>query len=139
MKTITSIRIDTEILAKIKMYSEIEGKTQTDFLGELLEESLESYFLKRSGGMVLTIPNPQNFIVDLEKAKEVLSILASAADDIRRLNANIPVPLYGILAYLEQRLFYELPEDVEQFRKNLILDCTHGEEIAENKNSVGKE
>lgn len=139
MNTITSIRIDSELLEKIKVYSEIENCSQTDFINELVADGLEKYFLQRSGGAVFTLPNPQNYVIEEEKAKEALSILCTAADSIHRLNANLPIPLFAILAYFEQRLFYELPEDAERFKNNLVLDCTQSEKIAENINSVRKE
>lgn len=139
MNTITSIRIDSELLEKIRVYSEIENCSQTDFINELLADGLEKYFLQRSGGAVLTLPNPQNYVIDAAKAKDALSVISAAADTIHNMNANLPIPLFAILAYFEQRLFYGLPEDAEQFKQNLILDSTRSEEIAENINSVGKE
>ena len=139
MNTITSIRIDSELLEKIKVYSEIENCSQTDFINELVADGLEKYFLQRSGGAVLTLPNPQNYVIDTDKAKEALSILCAAADSIHKLHSNLPIPLFAILAYFEQRLFYELPEDAERFKNNLVLDCTQSEKIAENIISVRKE
>lgn len=139
MNTITSIRMDSELLGIIKVYSEIENCSQTDFINELLADGLEKYFLQRSGGAVLTLPNPQNYVIDAAKAKDALSILSAAADTIHNINANLPIPLFAILAYFQQRLFYELPEDAEQFKQNLILDSTRSDEIAKNMNSVRKE
>ena len=140
MNKITSIRIDSELLDKIKVYSEIENTSQTDFINDLLSDALEKYFLQRSGGAVLTLPNPQKYIIDDLEAKEALAILNVAADSIHQLDVNLPIPLYPILAFFEQRLLYELPEDVERFKQNLILDCTQCDKIAkENTNSVRKE
>ena len=138
MNTITSIRIDSDLLDKIRVYSEIEKTSQTDFINNLLSDGLENYFLQRSGGAVLTLPNPQHYVIDKEKAKEVLSILCAAADSIHQLNANLPIPLFAILAFFEQRLFYELPEDVDRFKNNLILDCTQCDKVIDNTNSVRK-
>lgn len=139
MNTVTSIRIDSELLEKIKTYSEIENSSQTDFINELLSDGYKKYMLLRSGGAVFSLPNPQNFAIDAGKAKEVLSILSAAAVSIHNLNANFPIPLFAILAYYEQRIINELPEDVETFRQNLILDSTRSERIANYTNSVGKE
>lgn len=133
-------RIDSELLDKIKIYSEIENTSQTDFINDLLSDALETYFLKRSGGAVFTIPNPQKYHIDWVEATEAISHLVVTADTIHRLNVYLPIPLYAIIAFLEQRLWHELPEDVERFRNNMIFDCTQCEKIAkENTNSVRKE
>ncbi len=130
MNKITSIRIDSCLLDKIKVYSEIENTSQTDFINTLLSDGLEKYFLQRSGGAVLTLPNPQNYVIDDLEIKEALSILCAAADRIHRLDINLPIPLYAILAFFEQRLIRELPEDVERFKNNTILDCMQCDKIA---------
>lgn len=133
MNTITSIRINSDLLEKIKMYSEIEGCTQTDFINDLVSDGLDQYLLQRSGGAVLTLPNPQNYSIDSDKARSALSILCAAAESIHNMNANLPLPLFAVLAFYEQRLFHELPEDAERFRNNLILDCTQCDVIANDK------
>lgn len=133
MNTITSIRIDSELMDTIKIYSEIENVSQTDFINELISDGLENYFLQRSGGAVFTLPNPCNFVIEEDSAKEALTILCDAANEIHDLRSNLPVPLFAMFAFFEQRLFYELPEDREMFKRNLILDSTRSDKTAENK------
>ena len=139
VNTITTIRIDSELLEKIKTYSEIAGCSQTDFINALVTDAFEKYIIQRSGGAILTLPNPQNYSIDADKAHAALSVLCDAAASINKLNANLPIPLFAILAFFEQRLFYEPPEIKEHFKMNLIIDSTQGEPLAENTNSVGKE
>ena len=138
MNKVTAIRIDEEILEKIKTYSEIKKVSQTDLINELLTDALNQLILQRSGAAMFTIPNPQHFSVDQAKTDEVLDILANAAKSIHDSYANIPIPIYGILAFLEQRLKFDLPEEIEAFKQNMILDGTLSENLAENKNSVGR-
>ena len=131
---VTTIRMDESLMEMVKIYSEIEDKSQTDFINDLLKAAFDNYFNLRSGDGLLKLPNPQRFDIDEEKAEAALEILHNAFKALRKLHINYAVPEHGILAFFEQRLFYELPEDREQFEKNMILDCTQGETFAEIKN-----
>ena len=130
---VTTIRIDEDLLEKVKAYSEIENKSQTDFINGLLTESFKNYLLQRHGGAVLTLPNPQIYSIDQDKAEKALEIVEDAFRQLRGMNINYQIPFYNILSFFEQRIFYELPEDVEKFKQNMIIDgtCTHSEGIAE--------
>ena len=136
MNKVTAIRIDEEILEKIKTYSEIKKVSQTDLINELLADALNQFILQRSGAAMFTIPNPQHFSVDQARTDEVLDILATAAKSIHDIYANIPVPLYGILAFLEQRLKYDSPDEIMTYKQNMILDSTLSENLAADKDSV---
>ena len=137
----TTIRINEETLETIKTYSEAENKSMTDFLNNLLSDALSEYFLKRSGGAVMTIPNPQIEVFNSNDYKEALNILSDAVSKIDSLDVHITPLLYNILMFFNQRLFYELPEDAEKFKSNMIVDSTQCDSIAKNTNvnSVGKE
>lgn len=130
MNTHKMIELNDSLYKKIVLYSEIENKTPSDFINDLILDSMNKYLLMRSGGAVLTIPNPQNFVIDKKIGEKALSILRSTANEILELKVDVPIPMFAMLNFLEQRLFYELPEDEEMFKKNMMFDCTHGEIIA---------
>ena len=132
----TTIRINEDTLETIRTYSEVEDKSMTDFLNDLLTEALDEYFLKRSGGAVMTIPNPQIEQFNSDDYRDALNILAEAAAKIGAMNVHITPLLHNLLMYFNQRLFFELPEDVERFKNNLVLDSTQCDAITKNTNSV---
>ena len=136
MNRITTIRIDEGLLEKVKVYAEIKKISQTDLINELLSDALDQMILERSGAALLTIPNPQLFSIDRKKADDVLDILANTAKSIYDVNANIPLPIYAIFAFLEQRLIYDSPEKVAKFKQNMLLDGTLSEKLAADNDSV---
>lgn len=83
--------------------------------------------LINSGGAVLTIPNPQIELVDLEEYDKALDILHSAICKLDKLNTGITPVLRNMYAFYEQRLFLDSPEEVQAFRNNLLIDSTQGE------------
>ena len=136
MNRITTIRIDEGLLEKVKVYAEIKKISQTDLINELLSDAMDQMILERSGAALLTIPNPQLFSVDRKKVDDVKDILINAAKAIYEVNANIPLPIYGILAFLEQRLDFDSPEEIEKFKQNMVLDGTLSEKLAADNDSV---
>ena len=116
-----NIRMDSDIVDKVKIYSEIEGQTQTDFINKMMEEGLKQYFTKRSGGTVMVIPNPGFLVEDSNKdMKDNINILADAVHKMGETSLR-PI-MFNLLAFYSQRLFYELPEDVEKYERNRKID-----------------
>ena len=137
--TVTTIRIDEDVLETIKAYAEVENDTMTGFLNRLLKDALSEYFLERSGGAVMRLPNPQLDQVDVKRYEEALELLSVATVKISSMGISMIPLLHNALAFYSQRLFADLPDEVERFKKNLIVDSTQCEEIAKNTNRVGKE
>ena len=131
---ITTIRIDEDILETIRTYSEIENESQTDFINSLLESALSEYFIQRSGGAVMTIPNPQLFNNDVERYENALQLISEATIRIGSFGSDLIPLLHNILAFYSQRLFADTPEDVEKFKKNHVLDSTQCDTVAKNNN-----
>lgn len=125
-----------DLFEKIKVYAEVNNISQTDLINKLLTDGLEQMILERSGAAMFTIPNPQLFSVDRKRAEDVLSILIDAAKQIYEVNANIPLPIFSIFTFLEQRLIYDLPEERKKFKQNMIIDGTLSETLAEDNDSV---
>ena len=122
MNRITTIRIDEGLLEKVKVYAEVNNISQTDLINKLLTDGLDQMILERSGAGMFTIPNPQELSITDDDFNNVRDFLANTAKNFHDMRCNIPVPFYGILAYLEQRLIYDSPEEIEKFKANKTLD-----------------
>lgn len=114
-----SVQLNADLLEKINLLAENSGQSQDDFINELLDNALSHYFLVQTGGMLLTIPNPQFYHIDKENA------LASIEDVIQVskvcTHANIPNGLLAFAEYLKARLFADSQERKDFFSNNLKL------------------
>jgi hypothetical protein len=120
-KAYTTIRIDKDILENVKIYSEVEGQTQTDFINNMMKEGFKQYFAKRSGGLVMVIPNP-GFLVE-DSNKDMGDNINILADAIHKMGETSLRPIiFNLLAFYSQRLFYELNEDVDAYKINRKID-----------------
>ena len=131
MNKITTVRIDENILQKIKVYAEVNNISQTDLINKLLTDGLDQMILERSGAGMFTIPNPQELSITGDDFNNVRDFLATTAMRFHDMHCNIHVPFYGILGFLEQRLIYDSPEEIEKFKANKTLD--HSKEIRKEK------
>lgn len=119
----TTVRLSENTLETLKTYSEIENTSMTEFFNDLLSDALKEYFIQRAGGEVMAINNPQ--FADSDKSTDenwrtALNILADAVKEMP--NTEITPLLYHILAFYNQRLFFDLPEDKEKYKMNKTLD-----------------
>ena len=109
-----TVQLDADVLEKLNLYAELDNKSQSDFINELLDSALNNYFLMLTGGMVLTVPNPQFYHIDECKAMEKLALLKSVANELNL--ANIPTGLYALVNYLNTRLFEDSQSQRELFK-----------------------
>lgn len=117
------VRISADLVDTIRIYAEAENKAFSDMASDLLADALNKYFIERSGGAFLTLPNPQfNSELDKKKAEEFVVILNEAAAKLRELNTGISFPLERIAAFFEYRLFLDEPEQINTFRSNMLMD-----------------
>ena len=101
---------------------------------KMMENNWAAYAFATCSAVLLFIflTNFDSFLKTVESIEGLLSPII--------IGAVLAYLLNPIVAFFEQRLIYELPEDVERFKQNLILDCTQCDKIAkENTNSVRKE
>ena len=112
-----SIQLDADVLEKLTLYTELYGKTQADFINELLDSALNNYFLVQAGGLVLTLPNPQFYVIDKVKAMECYEDIVQTAGACK--NANIPSGMNVIADFLRARVFTDSQERKNFFKANL--------------------
>lgn len=112
--------INEDILNVIRIYAEIENKTQVDFTNELLSDALRVYFLKRSGGEIFTVSNPQSFDIDPQEAKTIIAEMMELA--IKMSKNHIYVGIGAIANYLETRLFVNTESERKMYEQNNKLD-----------------
>ena len=126
------IRISEDMLESIRIYSEVENKSMSEFADDLLKDALSEYFLKRSGGAVMTLPNPQIESPNESNYKKAIYDLGVLVTKLYPLNVSLFTPLNNLLVFYSQRLFYDLPEDKEKFMNNMVVDSTQSDSIANN-------
>jgi hypothetical protein len=112
-----TIQLDADVLEKLNLYAKLDNKTQNDFINNILDNALNNYFLMLTGGMVLTVPNPQHYHIDKNKALEKLSLIKQVADECN--SANIPTGIYALANYLKARIFDDSESQRELFKSNL--------------------
>ena len=122
MKT-ESVGINSDLLDIVRIYAEVEKKSNVEMVNELVEGALDRYFIERSGGAVLTLPNPQfNYCMDEKKAEEFMDILNDTAAKLQELNSGISFPLEKVVAFFEYRLYLDSLDQMKQFRRNMFMD-----------------
>lgn len=120
---ITSIRIDTDIFETLKIYAEIENESFTDFLNRMLENALKGYFAERSGGEVMILQNPQLYDrYDKRRYLDILEKIMTVTAEISADDVSITMYLLDITKYFYKRVLYDLPEDVERYKRNHKID-----------------
>lgn len=114
-----TIQLDADVLQKLNLYAELDKKSQSEFISELLDSALNNYFLLLTGGMVLTIPNPQFYHINKYDAYEKLALIHHVADECNM--ANIPSGLYALENYFKARIIEDSEAQRQLFKNNLEL------------------
>lgn len=121
-KALMNFRIEDDLCEKIKVYAELEHKSQAQFVNELIETAFYDYLLLRSGGMVAKMPNPQNMIVKLDEAEVKECTLGIKAIGNKFNKANLNIGLNSIANYIETRLLIDDENIRMMFQENLKKD-----------------
>lgn len=111
----------------LRVYAEKEEQNADEFLTRLLGEALEQHALKRSGGLVATIPNPQFYQLHHDNVIALVMSLKSVAHDCNML--NVPIGLDSVTEFLLQRIIADTPELRVMFEKNLLEDSACDEDF----------
>lgn len=111
----------------LRVYAEKEEQNADEFLTQLLGEALEQHALKRSGGLVATIPNPQFYQLHHDNVIALVMSLKSVAHDCNML--NVPIGLDSVTEFLLQRIIADTPELRVMFEKNLLEDSACDEDF----------
>lgn len=112
-----TLQLDTDVLEKLDLYAKFDNKSKNDFINELLDSALNNYFLVNTGGLVLTVPNPQFYHIDKAEALEKLALIKHTA--IKCNYANIPTGMYALVNYLKARILHDSDKQRELFKNNL--------------------
>jgi hypothetical protein len=117
------VRVGADLLNTIRIYAEIEKKSNVEMVNDLLKDALDQYFLLRSGGAVFTVPNPQFIMnMDKEKAAEFVDILNETAAKLRKLNTGNCFAIEQMIAFFEYRFFMDSEDQRNQFQKFMMMD-----------------
>ena len=122
MKT-ESVGISSSLLDIVRIYAEIEKKSNVEMVNDLLDDALDQYFILRSGGAVFTVPNPQFIMnMDKEKAAEFVDILNETAAKLRKLNTGNCFAIEQMIAFFEYRFFMDSDDQRDHFQKFMMMD-----------------
>ena len=88
-------------------------------MNEIFSEALTNYRVKKSGGAIFTVPNPQFYHTTEADVKEAVEECMNLA--IKLSSKNIHVGLGATANFLETRTFVDTPELREQFQRNIKI------------------
>ena len=94
MKKALNVRIDENTVNRMKYYCAELGKSEADFMAAAIESYCNALRLERSGGMSLTIPNPQTVTASADSKSEALAILSKAAHDLTKNESGLEFGLH---------------------------------------------
>lgn len=118
----TSFKIEDEVLNKMRYMCGVAGISQSDFIKAAINNECERMRRERSGGAVVTLPNPQNFIFSESEARAAVGILSDTANELTKINPALDFGLHSISDYATARLFKDSKELREKFAINLYND-----------------
>jgi len=115
-----TLQLNADVIKKLNLYAELDKKSQSDLINELLDSALNNYFLMRTGGMVLTVPNPQFYHINKDKAKAGIDQILETA--CYCTHANLHTGMLAVANFMETRLFIDNESVKERFKNNLIAN-----------------
>ena len=122
-KKALNVRIHDETVDRLKYYCAELRESEADFMAAAIEHYCDELRHQRSGGMSLSIPNPQNFIASEEQKTKAIEILSMAADQIiKECGGSLEFGLHYITGYAVQRLCMDNAEQKEDFKSKLGKD-----------------
>lgn len=124
-KKVLSVRIDEEVIDKMNYFCGIASVSQAEFVARAIEEACAKARFLREGGMVLTVPNPQNFKYSEEDARSIFEALHNMANYMAKVNPSLDAGLNDIVAFYSQRLFKDSEEQKEIHKNNMINDLAN--------------
>ena len=121
-KKMFSTRLDLDVLDKLAHYSFASGTPMADFVSAAIMEKCEKEQILRSGGMMMTIPNPQFIRHNGEQAAIVVGVLSDSAKALSDNNPGLGFGLHKIAAFAQERLYQDSDAQKKIFAKNLAED-----------------
>ena len=123
MNETSVVRIDSELLDKIRIYAEIENKSMSELVSELLKNGLSYYINQRSGGATMMLKNPRILSsFDESKQEQFMNILNDAANKMQTLDSGISFPIQGIIAFYNLRFHLDTMSETKMYQFNAKLD-----------------
>jgi hypothetical protein len=132
MKTINQKIADSD-LKKLNYYRDKAGLTQAAFILAAIKEKCERERHLRAGGMVLTIPSPDNnIVIDTEQKAAFLETLKEA--DLK-LNKIIPgmLDLSELAAFYFDHFFRMTDKQRQAFQNNFYKDLKFEDNLTEDE------
>lgn len=124
LKTL-NFKIDNELLERVNYYRAEDANgamSQADFVNKALEEKCDRTKTLRSGGMLLKIPNPNNFVATDEQKIEIILKLSTCANTLMQINPGLSFGVDEILSYAKQLLITLPAEKRKEFELNFYKD-----------------
>lgn len=122
MKKAITARVEETAIARMKAFCSELGQSEADFLTDAITYYCDAVRHERSGGMSLTIPNPQFSIADDESKEKAVAILSKAAAELTENNAGLEFGMHYIAGFALERLFRDTEAQKKAFSEQLKAD-----------------
>lgn len=100
-------------------YSDIEAEQYVD---DAVSKYSQDLAHMRSGGGILSLPNPQFYNVTNDEARQAVKILEKAYKKLMDVNPAFDFGMNDIIAFAKQRLLLDSSTDKQTFCDNLYKD-----------------
>lgn len=116
------LRLDNDVIECIKHYADAENITESAFITNAIKAYCAQIRHQRSGGLYMTVPNPQAFQATAEQKAAALEILTSTAHKLALNNGCLTFGVSELAAYAADRLYRDNNELKAIFKVNFEID-----------------
>lgn len=120
-KTIT-YKLSEKDLAKLNYYRGRRAISQSEFSAIAVNEKFNNERLLRSGGMILTIPNPNFYNLTEEQRIKIIKTLSNCVNELNNITPYADMGLSEILSYAQARLLKDDEKRRNELKENYYND-----------------
>lgn len=120
-KTIT-YKLSEKDLSKLNYYRGHKAISQSEFSAIAVNEKFNNERLLRSGGMILTIPNPNFYNLTEGQRIKIIQTLSNCVNELNNITPYADMGLSEILSYAQTRLLKDDEKRKNELKENYYND-----------------
>ncbi|MBS4843121.1 MAG: hypothetical protein KH073_20035 [Clostridium sp.] len=127
-----NVKVDEKLVERVNYYRTLEENgvmSQADFVIKALDEKCQRIKRLRSGGMILSIPNPDMFIKSESQKHEILKVLAECSINLKKINPGLSFGIDEIMIYAKQHMFEMTNKQQQELQENFYSDLKFEEGV----------